>query len=492
MRLRVLRADTTTRGCDRCSPPCSDRRRSWHWPLLRATAVILSALVVLGLSTGSAQDNPPASAGEVLQLGTSDLVLTATAQPLLTLVESSEYDCDRSIIVIEEPHFDAQEQWTLYQGLTALLADNPEVVADCVFLGEGLGRGTSLSVAELVDAAPDPLPETILIALRSFLIPAYVAVEWRQELDIAILGVEDRALYAASAELWEQQGNDDDWLLTVTARNRSMAETALQQVDEGKLVFLFLGGRHLTAIEEDVYSSAMANLSGLDDAELAGGLREAENLGVIDYLRERGVGYHYLTAMPPPGGLVCKGEWILSGDSGDIYPRGEELYRELFRAQRRGEYEDYFQRLIEILLGEGADWGGDADPAVTVAPAPAAAAQFLVALSAASEGQQSEAGEQPEADQQKDTGKKHSPLLKYWNSLWPFKKGIRWNGKGGKKAKYFVRDKSGHGTHRGQDEHLEVYDSNRWGEKMVNARTGVEIKISDAKLKKLRNRRLKF
>jgi len=327
---------------------------------------------------------------QTLQLGDRSLRLSHETQFYLRLVASSEDAHGLNIVIVEEPHYDLAAQWRVYQGLTSLLAEYPEIAAHAVFLAEGLEAGTALSVADVVAMAPDPLPETVRVVLRSFLLPAYVAYEWRHEAGVPILGTEDPALYTASAQLWAEKNYGESWLLTVTARNRGMAEAAQSAVAQGKVVFLFMGGRHLQGLHQHTYRAAQERLGNMQDPHLAAALRSAKNWGVLDYLRDAGIGYYVLVAT--------------SGRHEVAPQQAEETYRALFKAQASGNYREYIDAFVTGWAAERE--GGSRGARVTTRPAPHAAAQLLLALQAAStaphdakQGQKDEAKDKDEADE---------------------------------------------------------------------------------------------
>jgi hypothetical protein len=293
-----------------------------------------------------------------IELGTRKYRLSAQVQTYLTILGQSKYQKTRSVLIIEEPHFNATTQWALYKGLEQFFRDHPRLPSRTMFLAEGAEAGRPLSVEPLIKATPHPDEPLIRVVLRSFLIPAYMAYAWKyHQYGIPILGTEDRQLYDASAALWTAN-NILVWQLSVVARNKSLAQTLIDHTKRYENPILFAGGLHLEPLAPTTYEVAreLGTTTMLQPEQLQY-LRANDNLGIADYLRRAKIGYTFMSAMghEPP----------------DVAKRNEERYRELFQAQQHGRYDEYIHKILPPLLEE---------PGITVSPAPEAAAQLIHAL----------------------------------------------------------------------------------------------------------------
>jgi hypothetical protein len=427
-----LSSDASTRHTPAGDAEIPARSKRIYAPLaLLAAGFAIACIAALLLSLRETE--------QTLQLGDRSLRLSQETQYYLRLVASSEDAHGLNIVIVGEPHYDLAAQWSVYQGLTSLLAAHPEIAAQSVFLAEGLEAGTALSVADVVAVAPDPLPETVRVVLRSFLLPAYVAYEWGHEAGVPILGTEDPDLYVASAQLWAEQNYGESWLLTVTARNRRMAEAAQSAVAQGKVVFLFMGGRHLQGLHQHTYLAATERLGHIQDPHLAEALRTAKNWGVLDYLRDTGIGYYVLVA---------------TSGRHDVAPQqAEGTYRALFKAQASGNYREYIDDFVKGWSAERG--GGSRGASVTTRPAPHAAAQLLLALQAASSSTQE--SNQASGEKAKDPKKSKTS---FWDKLKEWRQGIKTNGESGKNRRYYHKDRT-HGDVEGYDRegrHLGSFD----------------------------------
>jgi hypothetical protein len=328
-----------------------------------------------------------------LNLGGVQVLLSEEAQRYLTLERISDYPASQRVLIIEEPHYEADTQYSLYKGLEILFADNPHLLTGSrvVFLAEGCTAGERLSVRPLVNAAPRPDDGLIGYLLGTYLIPAYVAYEWKHQQGIEIIGLEDPLLYQSSARLWaEMQSNQEMgpaalWPQTVAARNGSMVRTLLAQLERRKLPILFMGGLHMEPLSDQdrMSSQRLEQFSGLLRQRELGSLQAADRRSVTEMLQERGIGFYRLVAHSNP--LPEEGQ------------REREIaqYARLFQAQLNGEMEGY----LRALPGPGEETG------VTVAPAPQAAAMLISMHQAAAAGTGSGEGSGEKKDGKKDGGK---------------------------------------------------------------------------------------
>lgn len=290
---------------------------------------------------------------QTIKIGTSDYLLSAEAQQYLEIADQSNYPADKYVIIIEEPHYDPVGQYNLYKGIEVFMRDNPSLVNKTVFLAEGVSSNENISVEPLVDVDSNPSDEKVKTVLDSFLITGYIAYAWKYNNNIPILGIENKTIYDASANLWVE-GNDNFstetqnlWEYTVVSRNKNMAKTLINNTQKYKNPILFVGGLHLDSMDRDTFKSSK---NSAHTSNLIG----TENKGIIDYLEEEKIGYTFIQA---------KGPRFTSSED-------ESRYLKLFRAQQSGDYNSY----IELIIDEENE-------GVTVAPSTKAAAKYLATSS---------------------------------------------------------------------------------------------------------------
>lgn len=299
-----------------------------------------------------------------LEVADPPLLLSERAQQYLTLDRVSDYSSARKVLIIEEPHYDQRGQYSLFKGLEVFFADNPQLLAQnqAVFLAEGLPAGESLSVRPLVNAQPRPTDDLISSVLDSYLIPGYVAYEWKHQRGLPIIGLEDLRLYGLSARLWTEMQNSGSassatlWAQTVAARNASIVQTLLAQLSRRQLPILFVGGRHLEPLGENERISAQGwdRFEGSAGAAELDYLKRTDKRSVEELLRAQGIGFYLITA---------RGEPL---EDEERTQRQIAQYTRLFEAQLQGKVDDYIRVLPRDSSG------------VTVAPSPAAAAQVVM------------------------------------------------------------------------------------------------------------------
>jgi hypothetical protein len=199
--------------------------------------------------------------------------------------------------------------------------------------------------------------------LNTFLIPGYVAYEWKYQWGIPIMGTEDPVLYRSSARLWcEIQGKNDlgqsaMWSATVAGRNACMVRALVAQTSLHECPFLFLGGKHLEspAIPEGLSAEDWYQARNTMPVAEVGRLCSAGPRSVVGLLRERSIGFYFLAARGP------------ALRDGKQEARRIQRYAALFRAQMAGQVDSYVREVAGVHGG------------VTVAPSPEAAALFLAA-----------------------------------------------------------------------------------------------------------------
>lgn len=299
---------------------------------------------------------------ELVEVGDSNYIFSEEAQRYLEIVEVSDYEKVKSVIILEEPHYDLEGQYNLYKGLEIFFEDNPTLVNETIFLAEGFPTGEKISVRPLIEADSSPSEELIVEVLASYLITGYIAYEWKHQNRIPIIGTENERLYELCARLYVEAQEKQDllglWAYVVVARNENIADILIEISEIYGNPILFVGGLHLGTQNKDDFQKAKSDISSVADESLY--LENVENLGLYDYLRKEKIGYTFIRARTNP--LV----------SAKDYEGYSNTYNLLFKAQQSGDYEDYIQRLISQK---------NMSTGVTVRPSTKSAAAFVRALS---------------------------------------------------------------------------------------------------------------
>lgn len=283
-----------------------------------------------------------------INLGTARYIFSNSTREYLKPLATSSYPANKSIVIINEPHFNSDAQFNLYKGLESFFTDNPTSLRNTVFLAEALPVGENLSLAPLIES--EPFPQTALIreSLRSFLITGYSAYEWKYKHGIPIMGTEDKHLYALCREYRLILDNDPDrlfttvqhgnntitislesaWNFLVTARNKAIAHavyTASQQYDH---TVLFVGGLHMGSMTDTHIFDYLKYISIKDgsntpfDGFALPERQTATNAGLIDYLVSLGIGITFLS----PKGM----ETYTESD--------QEIYKKVFQTQSHSQF----------------------------------------------------------------------------------------------------------------------------------------------------------
>ncbi|GEM_PF-3987154 len=350
----------------------AEKRRFFNRRWLQfAVVVLMGAFIFWGIV--KVFDKIVSPKDRNIEIGNLQYVLSKEAQKYLEILATSDYEKTRSVIIIQEPHYNLGQQYNLYKGLEVFFKDNPALISKTIFLSEGLPAKQALSVAPLVEVEPHPSYETIKDVLSSFLITGYIAYEWKYQKNIPIVGIEDKRVYDLSANLWvKTRDNPEDlntptfWEFSVVARNKSMAQTLIDKVKNYENPILFVGGLHLDKQSSEDFQKVKNEIFGeslsVDDAVY---LNAYENFGIYDYLKAEKIGYTFVDALSDPS------------ESADKVEENVLIYTELFKAQQAGDYESYIEWLIsETTLTNG----------VTVASSTHAAAKFAKASNEAKKG----------------------------------------------------------------------------------------------------------
>lgn len=327
---------------------------------------VLLVLLLMVFMTGYADVLPR---DRYIEIGNSNYVLSIGAQQFLDIYDVSDYEKTKSLIIINEPHYDLEQQFNLYKGLEIFFNDNPTLVNKTIFLSEGLPSNQSLSVKPLIDVEPSPSEELIREVLGTYLIPGYIAYEWKYQKNIPIDGTEDKGLYDFSARSWvetQDQAQNKDilnlWQYTVVARNRNMAYILDEKMQTYENPILFVGGLHLNKQDDDDFQKIKyGTFNNSLDIEPSY-LKSYENLGLYDYLKKGKIGYTFIVER---SNLKSK----------EDEERNVNIYIRLFKAQQSGDYTDYIEGIIF------KKWLNNYDRGVTVTASPEAAAKFVSAFS---------------------------------------------------------------------------------------------------------------
>ena len=335
--------------------------RRWFYLLI---AGLVATFITFGFSKITNYFSSPRD--KTIEIGNSSYVLSKDAQKYLRVYEVSDYEKIKSLIIIEEPHYNIESQFSLFKGLELFFRDNPTLVNQTVFLSEGIPSNQIVSVRPLIDVNPYPDENLIKEVLGTFLITGYIAYEWKYQKNIPIVGIEDENLYNLCATQWikmqEDKNNQEEaeyWYTTVAARNKSIANTLIEKTRRYENPILFVGGQHLKKLRSNEFKSAKyCSYDNSQNQQAVVYQEENENLGIYDYLKEDRIGYTFIISKP------CRLE------SPRDLEKNTNAYTKLFKAQQSGDYSDY----IEWFISEKNVAGN-----VTVSPSTEAAAQFVKA-----------------------------------------------------------------------------------------------------------------
>jgi ankyrin repeat protein len=276
----------------------------------------------------------------MIDIGSQQYRLSEEAQQYLTVSERSTYDKTRSILIINEPHYNVTAQWYLYKGLEAFFRDNPRLPSETIFLAEGGEVGQPISVAPLVKVVPNPDELLIQRVLQSFLIPGYLAYEWKYQRGIPTVGTEDPQLYKLSTALWAHGALQKlaVWHLSVIARNKTMVRILMDKIGRYANPILFAGGKHLRTLEHEVYTRALQEAAQILTEDQLQRIKASDNVGIAAYLQQARIGYTFISSnVPQPLEVVEK---------------SMDAYRKLFQAQEGGDYAEYIRAVVPGVLGK--------------------------------------------------------------------------------------------------------------------------------------------
>lgn len=344
-----------------------------------------------------------------------EVQLTASLQRHASIRNRSIPALPRTILIFQDPHWSSTAQFNLHKALEVLFAENPSLIDRVVFLGEGLPRGTVLEgLPELIANSPDPSDDALRLVLSSYALPGYITFEWASELGVEVRGIEDPALYGQSASAWLSQ-NDSLFSLLVVARNESMADAAIEQLNRGKTPILFVGAGHLSAKDPVLFGR------GLHVAGSNAALSAPRNMGIIARLAASGVGYIFLD--PRHEGQDASSQAAI------------RLYRERMSATTPDAYVDFSRRFLGSPTGKLLlDAFG-----TTVQPSPKAALTLLRAATEQKRQSSAKSGANPKGGSAQSAAKEGSKFS-FWDSLFPWRGQTKTNGKSGKKKRYFEWD----------------------------------------------------
>jgi len=293
-----------------------------------------------------------------VDIGNETYLLTENSLQFLDGGHATKYEKEKSVLILEEPHYDVEAQFNLYKFLESFFTDYPSLIPQTAFLAEGHPANQPISVQPLIDLEPNPSDRLIYETLSSFLITGYMAYEWKYQYGIPIVGTEDHFLYKLSSRIWPPQIDETVslWELSVVARNKSMAEVLSGATSEFENPILFVGGKHMIDKISDEAFKGMGNLKPEDfmTNEEMTVLKGFKNMAIDDYLRRGKIGYSFFRAF---GETLREQELYIS------------IYATLLVAQQTGRYQEY----IDWLLDERGY-------RVTSGPSPEGAAEFAKVL----------------------------------------------------------------------------------------------------------------
>jgi len=327
MALREIRRTKDLRG---------EQLARWGIVLGVFSIVAWVALLVVWTSTS-------APTSRVLEIGTSRYRLSTQAQTYLSFVKQSTYPKTASVLIIEEPHYNLEGHINLLKGLEIFFRDNPDLAERTVFLAEGVPAGRRITVDALREVAADPPDDLVRDVLGTFLIPGYVAYEWKHRRGIPIVGVEDDELYRLSARLWTQLREHPDrqataqlWRATVAARNKRISETLVELTPLYENPLLFVGSLHLDQQDAEEFLRTKDQAANALMPADRRAFDRADPSGIHDYLRRNKIGYTLLTP-------------VRQRELPDDLTR----YEKLFRAQETGDYSGYIDWVLSTRGSRG-------------------------------------------------------------------------------------------------------------------------------------------
>lgn len=269
-------------------------------------------------------------------------------------------------MIVDEPHDSSEGQFNLFKGLESFFDSNSGLVKQTIFLSEGTTANKPISVQALIDEEPHPTDDVIRQVLQTFMITGYMAYEWKHQQGIPMIGTEHEGLYNLSRR-WASMcredpnaifqhrkyndGTEDDiplhlaWSFAVSARNKYIAQTLINQTRIYKNPMLFVATDHvkqtldsltrkwIQIIKKNIinaqYMSVFGQLQfipgvmgdyGLEYREVPA---DCEDFDIDHYLEQEKIGYTFLTSK----GTV------------QVTPEDEENYKRLFHIQRETRYE---------------------------------------------------------------------------------------------------------------------------------------------------------
>lgn len=307
-----------------------------------------------------------------VEIGNSQYVLSETTQKYLRLDSTSRYEKTDSVVIIQEPHEDIQGQFDLYKGLESFFRDNPDLIKKTIFLSEGHGANQPISLQSLIKEDPNPSEKLIKQVLGSYLITGYMAYEWKYQQGIPIIGAEDGAFYKMSEQFaskffenpqaiflsYTQNGKKIEvplmyaFWFAISVRNKSLAQTIIEQKSRFKNPILFVGGGHLISgkdkgiidaiefIKQQMIDASFAGVLGMMRFEpgVFGGMpyhtfikEDTELLNICDYLQRAKIGYTFLDPIKDQENTM------------DAYQQLYKLQANAFSQGKDSSYDEYIK-----------------------------------------------------------------------------------------------------------------------------------------------------
>ena len=257
--------------------------------------------------------------GEARELNVApDRTLKLTPQVLkhFQVIRESDYKSDRTAVIITEAHESLDAQIASYRGLEALLRANPWMKSkgESAFLVEAWAADSHLSIEPLVRAQPKPSEGLVMAALGTALVPSYVAIEWKHQNGIPLIGHEDLDLYkfcnymhwATYTRRWtgDELGRAENLRdSSVQARNESSGKTFVRALRSYNCPLLFIGYGHVGPHPFDATSATAREIEDLVEqleyfvpGQSADWIKNVSKRSVASYLKENRIGFVMLQA----------------------------------------------------------------------------------------------------------------------------------------------------------------------------------------------------
>jgi len=321
---------------------------------------------------------PSSTLDRTVEIGSSVYKLSNKTQVYLRPTHISGFQHLKSVVVIGEPHNDANGQFDLFKGLESFFQDNPSLISKTIFLSEGHPANEPISVQSLIKEDPAPSEKMIKQVLGSYLITGYMAFEWKYQHHIQIVGTEDAGLYELGRQLASVYLENPDAIFqkrtyengtvveiplrdafgfSISARNKRIAETVIEKMKEYENPILFVGEGHLQQNRNklivqnfELVKSRMIDaqhhgpfgmmefepgIMGSGAALYRAVKEDCENFGISEYFKRESIGYTFLDPLKDSG-----------VNDQDAYSRLYKIQRDLFNPDKSDAYQNYINTYL--------------------------------------------------------------------------------------------------------------------------------------------------